>query len=716
MTNDQSISRTHSLLYPIAGGQLFAVDYNSKYGIYINDDAIQTNQRVAQAERIELRPGDIIRFGLCQNIWRVEHVQFTIVTSTITEIRTKEEIEAATNLLDGRFQQQWDDTCTHLVMGGVTITIKALVALIRGIPIVTPEFLKQTILAVREKRPAMPEPKDFIPQVTEEYILNEKSCYAVNLDRCRLFDGKIFVFMLNKHQQQFKEVIELARGKCFNLATDKLKKSFLLKKDVIVVDYVPSAESQSQRDIADVAEFLVKNGRRMISDSEIGLAIIHVSLAQFCNPDHRFEQNFVVGESEKSPGNLLTNETPQSDTSPAKVVCTIEIPETIDLVGNNHEEMETNADDGHASFETRSTRRTTRSSQGAALPSAKPLFAVPEGVSKRKAEKISPTGPAKRTKVAEKSPTTRRSSRLPIQNEVEPQIDKSNAPLTNNPCDSPSTKASTSKQNQPRQEGPIPSTSTAPSPPPLASNEPISSPANHSVLSSSNIFGVASQSLSGFLCTQNLAARANSTMKENPNTSENNGKRPLEDSDDENEGNLFAFRVKPMNKKKKTGGQASSSESLFGFGDMSMSTMRASQRSRTKPSDTPKVTQNESLVNQQEATIAAKLEHIKPLPFSDVWLGKEFCKGLKLDDDADSTRVKIKDEPLEEHEMTRAEINRRWEQSLLGKIEVRTLHSSFIKRTIDVVDRGVSMDTTATTAVRQKNFKAFVKVIENGIV
>lgn len=688
LPNDQSISRKHASFFPIANGRLFIMDEKSKYGVYVNADAIETNKAIAPGQRIEVRSGDIIRFGRFQNIWRVEHVEIIITTSLVT-VESKANIDGMLKILDGRLFPHWNDACTHLVMDSITTTMKLLMALVNCVPVVTPQFFEQTLAAIQAKQPVLPKESAFIPSIEEEYILQEKSMYECNPNRLQLFEGKTFVFLNVAHQQQYQAVINAARGKCLNLVNDKMKRTFLLEKNVIPINYDPSAESQSSQNIATITEFLRSNNRRVVQDSEIGLAIVHASMTQFCNPDHRYEDNFRPIET--SPGVVLLPETPQADSPPQRG--NTEIMETMDVNDEGGDEEVQVQDAIPTTPTTRSTRQSTRLTGAVASATVEEVaIATPAESNKRKADATPSPGTSKRTRVTmdlpqadEKSPvSSRRSNRL-----SNPKVPESKVPDVAVSKAKPSPSKTFMTRGQPK----VNPVSVAIVQPSSMSPPPISAP--HKIVSQSS--ASQSMSLSGFLTTQNRTINTSKAMVSTENTS----KRPHDnsDDDDENGDDLFAFKVKPMNKKAKNA-RENSSENLFGFSNLNISTRLTQRNTSARPIDEPAAGASVSFADRQKAIMQAKIAQCKPLPDAGGWLSKRTVK-QEIKDDDDSAGVKVKDEPLEEHEMTTYEINRRWERSLVNKIEVRTMDSSYIKKSAyDCVD-GV------------RNFKKFVKVIYN---
>lgn len=277
-TDDKSVSREHALLIQ-RPGQLLVVD-KSKYGVYVSRD--NARNAIEKSSEVELYSGDQIQFGRMNSIWHVECIKYTIVTSALTP-EEKTELATIIEPLDGVLLDEWDNSCTHVVMSGVDFTLKALQALAKGIPIVNLTFFKDTMANI-EAKVKLPMADDYIPPITDPALLVDQSLISVNADRSQLFAGKTFVFVFRERQKQLESLIVLAKGKCVNLEASH-PKNFLLKDDVIFVKYIPSADSQIAQRIADLESCLTIHNKRSIYDWEIGLAIVYCSIEAYCNPD-----------------------------------------------------------------------------------------------------------------------------------------------------------------------------------------------------------------------------------------------------------------------------------------------------------------------------------------------------------------------------------------------------------------------------------------------
>lgn len=122
LDGDNSISRVHAIIH-VSTDAIKIEDPGSKYGVYLNANDIKLNQPLTKNEPAALKVGDIVRFGRLSNIWRLERIVLNCCTSTVDQNHLQELLELL-RIVNGKYQQIWDEFCTHLVMPNVTITKK----------------------------------------------------------------------------------------------------------------------------------------------------------------------------------------------------------------------------------------------------------------------------------------------------------------------------------------------------------------------------------------------------------------------------------------------------------------------------------------------------------------------------------------------------------------------------------------------------------------
>lgn len=140
--NNESISREHSIIY-CTPTSIKVEDTGSKYGVFVKD-GIDTQTQIPKKEKVQLSVGDIVRFGRLDNVFRLEKIPVILCTSTL-DAKDTAKLREHLRLIGGKLEKVWSESCTHLVMSNVTVTLKVLQALAMGKPIVTPAYFTEYI-------------------------------------------------------------------------------------------------------------------------------------------------------------------------------------------------------------------------------------------------------------------------------------------------------------------------------------------------------------------------------------------------------------------------------------------------------------------------------------------------------------------------------------------------------------------------------------------
>lgn len=363
-------------------------DLSSKYGVYVNN-GIDTNKPIGAKTLVDLKAGNIVRFGRLENIFRLENIEINVITSTVPPEDSKK-LKKVLEVIDGKLLDAFSTECTHLIMTTITITVKVLQSLAYGLPIVTPSYFDAYLKSAMEHSVVLPDVKDYIPGITEPFIMKEIGMMEVHLDRKRLFQNKTFIFMVKKHMDKYESIIKLAGGNCINMEMDSVKKSSFLKPGYIPVHYESSANSQCSSDIGGIMKYIEKHGRRMVIETEIGLAIIHRQMDRFCNPDRKMVEDFrpISIDSKDILKSVIIGETPHSSNTMKPALQSMVIPETIEVpdteTNNNLRGSEAIDLDKPSNL-----RRSTRSSLNAAkndAPIVVEKIPTPKKNQKRKAD------------------------------------------------------------------------------------------------------------------------------------------------------------------------------------------------------------------------------------------------------------------------------------------------------------------------------------------
>ncbi|KAH8369777.1 hypothetical protein KR093_000953, partial [Drosophila rubida] len=310
LAEDLSISRTHvrlCLSSTSTDEPLTLVDLGSKFGTYINND-IALNKKMPANTPTALQLGDKIRLGALKNIWQVSQLELVTTPSSLARSEL-EELQKILQPLGAALLPTWTKDCSHLTMDNVSVTVKLLHALLDNKPIVTVAFWSALAKFVRRVHVSenWPNPEDFPPSQSEDM-----PSIKWNPVRTKLFAHKTVVFCNRKHFELYAPVVIKAGGACKDLNSG-VRRQFLTKDDVIVIQYVPSTQSQATETIHSVQEILHQAGRRLIPDYEIGLAILHCSTQKFCNPAHVIMENSLA-TTESMDSSILVLNTVRTET------------------------------------------------------------------------------------------------------------------------------------------------------------------------------------------------------------------------------------------------------------------------------------------------------------------------------------------------------------------------------------------------------------------
>lgn len=679
LAGDQSISRQHAFIHINANG-VAVEDTSSKYGTFINDDC-EKNKPIPKNQVIQLKAGDIVRFGLLNNVWRLERIPIKICTSTLSQSQ-KMDLQQFVRLINGEMVDVWDESCTHLTMLAITTTVKVLQSLAHGIPIVTPAYWNVYIQIAQENKVNLPDVNDFIPPIEEPYVQKEPGLFKINLNRQRLFAGKTFAFFSRRHMDRYKSVIELAGGECICLSESRIRKTALVKDNMIAVQYTPLGETQCTQDMSDLTDYITKHNKRCIVEPEIGLALIYSSCEKFCNPKHKVGEHFLKESMSLSVGKVLAEETPAASKVAAPIPSTSKEPEVMESIDLLDDEENNNVNQ----IQEKNVEREK----------------VLQG-NKDDKRKQSRDNDLKRKMPPPKGTFNKRTRK----NQKEQPIQL--------PDDIPYVSSDTHQI--------IPSQNTSAE---IASSQK---------LSPSVSLPPRSQRTSNFLCTQKLKPlNVNESQllesQQQPIPPGMGRKRVLDllqsNSDDESDNrNLFQFGKAPASKKAKQTNTSSrgrtgdddnddddNEDGLFNFSGFRSNHRPQQTQPNRSAADSSTNKTNESIVQiQRNLETRLNITDVQPVKRSQTgWIKCRVKEETSITEEEanrpESGTVTIKPEP-EEWELTEEEKKRKWEKSVQKAFEVRTVQVKFRTRAVDEPDHASRSTNTSNGG---PNFKAFVKV------
>ncbi|XP_023947038.2 nibrin [Bicyclus anynana] len=307
--SDQSISRKHAILL-ISERALYLKDLGSKYGTYVNN-----SEKIEENVLTKLNSTDVVKFGKMGSIWKVQEINFVTCTSTLKG-ENLQNLKILITSLGGTLKNEWDDTCAYLTMPAITLTIKVVLALVQNSHIVTVKYWNKCLEAVSNNN-ALPKPSDFVPQILESTLNKETVSFLPNKERSSLFEGKSVVFFSSRQLEMYKPVLMKSSATPLLWSEANMTKSALCEGDVIVIQYnlnFASQDTQNQKDeIQEIINHLKSKGKRVVPDSEIGLAILYCSKQKYCNPEFNFPSEVVKQvPNQNATKNVLAQESQES--------------------------------------------------------------------------------------------------------------------------------------------------------------------------------------------------------------------------------------------------------------------------------------------------------------------------------------------------------------------------------------------------------------------
>ncbi|KAL0272347.1 UNVERIFIED_CONTAM: hypothetical protein PYX00_005355 [Menopon gallinae] len=317
--SDNSVSRTHCILNVAVKNEcpfsvntitgVWIIDKKSKYGTFIqkNYEWIKIEE-----EKVEqLSNGSIIRFGVLENIWRLEYKPVIACSSRLSNTQMGE-MKRLLATIDGRIVSKWVKQCNVVFVNDITLTVKVLLALINGIPIVTMNYLTKLVECVKQNQ-GWPDYKLFRPEIKESTLIPSLVSLDVEDHRKELFKGKTFVIPTNEQLENLRDIIEAAGGRVELLKLDGNWRQ-LVNENVIVVQLPcdkiinPDKNASSFRNMASV----LKNEyhTRVVPETEIFQAIAYSSTEKYCSPRSAAFDLRQCSSNQHSQGHVLEEETP----------------------------------------------------------------------------------------------------------------------------------------------------------------------------------------------------------------------------------------------------------------------------------------------------------------------------------------------------------------------------------------------------------------------
>ncbi|XP_012224388.1 nibrin-like [Linepithema humile] len=295
LEEDATISRLHAVVSVESTGELniqykCVINDVSKYGTFVTRD--DKKIKLSKNETFLLKAGDIVQFGLKEATFVVQHHSFVTARSSLNE----EELNRLKNIIDhigGQLLETWENSCTHLTVAkSVLFTTKLAYALASAKPIITIAYWEAVNVAIEESK-ELPEAETFLPIVKEDWLKVSPRLFLPNEKRRTLFKGLSFVHFCIKQYHAYAPLITAAGGKsCVYPTRRPLTPRDLTAKNAIVIQQPVSDSTLLTQDIADDYHIIYCKlqaiKRRLVSDTEIPLAILYCSTEKYCNSKFDF--------------------------------------------------------------------------------------------------------------------------------------------------------------------------------------------------------------------------------------------------------------------------------------------------------------------------------------------------------------------------------------------------------------------------------------------
>ncbi|XP_024886189.1 putative leucine-rich repeat-containing protein DDB_G0290503 isoform X1 [Temnothorax curvispinosus] len=294
LEGDPTISRLHAVV-SVEPTEESETQYRcvindvSKYGTFVIRD---NKKRKLLSDKFVLKVDDIVQFGLKESTFVVLCHSFVIARSSLGEQGIKKLQDIAQNL-KATLSETWGNFCTHLTVAESTLfTPKLACALASAKPVVTNAYWEAVDVAVKESK-ELPKIEDFLPKLREDWLKVDPRKFLPDEKRRTLFKGLSFIHFCAKQYSANAPLITTAGGKsCVYPTKRPLTPRDLTAKNAIVILYPASDSTQLTQAIpADypiIHRKLQAVKRRMISDSEIPIAVLHCNTETYCNPKYDF--------------------------------------------------------------------------------------------------------------------------------------------------------------------------------------------------------------------------------------------------------------------------------------------------------------------------------------------------------------------------------------------------------------------------------------------
>jgi len=271
VVEDKSVSRKHAELTVqpsqdvtnINNQSKLLVKDCSKFGTFLK------KERISQQELVD---GDQIRFGVSGSWYQVFYKPIVICTSNIDSALKLELLQKISKI---GFLVEDFSVSTHLLMKEIRVTPKVLLALVEGIPIVSPNWI-DAVLARPITDPSLPPSEKFLPPVVKEPSLDLNEIdYTTIPSRKTIFAGRTFVFLHAKQHAALSDLIERAGGEAVPVFDKKDAKFFAKFENASILEPL----SEDTEFIKHNLNVLRSLNFKTVGQHKLGLSILRVDVS-----------------------------------------------------------------------------------------------------------------------------------------------------------------------------------------------------------------------------------------------------------------------------------------------------------------------------------------------------------------------------------------------------------------------------------------------------
>ncbi|XP_070517302.1 nibrin isoform X2 [Cardiocondyla obscurior] len=344
LEDDVSISRLHAIVSvePSETSQIQSectICDKSKYGTFLKRK--NKKYKLSSNTKFVLNAGDVIQFGLKDTIFLVLYHSFIIAKSSLNEGDTNK-LRGIAHDLQATLFESWKRVCTHLTVPEILLfTPKLAYALASAKPIVTIAYWEKVLEAIKEFK-KLPEIDDFLPNLKEKWVTSENSkIFLPNEERKTLFKGLSFIYFCANQYSIYAPLIAAAGGKSCIYPTKKpLTPRDLIAKNAIVIQQSANDSLNATQIVATDYPIIYRElkaaKRRMISDTEIPLAILRCTTEMYCNPTYTFAKFLNVETQKGLFSDVISEDTQDIINTNTKQVKRKIIPETCEFLNDTN--------------------------------------------------------------------------------------------------------------------------------------------------------------------------------------------------------------------------------------------------------------------------------------------------------------------------------------------------------------------------------------------